>query len=56
LAVERTFARLGQRRRLSKDHERLPTTSEAMIHGAMSRLTLRWRARTAAWAELSHGP
>jgi transposase len=29
--VERTFAWLGQARRLSRDHERLPATSEAMI-------------------------
>jgi putative transposase len=39
--VERTFAWLGQSRRLSKDYERLPATSEAMIYGAMSRLMLR---------------
>jgi putative transposase len=39
--AERTFARLGQSRRLSKDYERLPVTSEAMIYGAMSRLMLR---------------
>jgi putative transposase len=32
--VERTFAWLGQSRRLSKDYERLPATSEAMIDGA----------------------
>jgi len=39
--VERTFAWLGQSRRLSKDYERLPEVSEAMIHGAMSRIMLR---------------
>ena len=39
--VERTFAWLGQSRRLSKDYERLPETGEAMIYGAMSRLMLR---------------
>jgi transposase len=39
--VERTFAWLGQSRRLSKDYERLPATSEEMIYGAMSRLMLR---------------
>ncbi len=39
--VERTFAWLGQARRLSKDYERLPATSEAMIYVAMSRLMLR---------------
>src|SRR6188474_2074031 len=46
--VERTFAWLGQSRRLSKDYERLPTVSEAMIYGAMSRLRLRRLTRTAA--------
>ena len=40
-AVERTFAWLGQSRRLSKDYECLPEVSEAMIHGAMSRSVLR---------------
>jgi putative transposase len=44
--VERTFAWLGQSRRLSKDYERLPPTSEAMIYAAMSRLMLRRLART----------
>jgi putative transposase len=39
--VERTFAWLGQSRRLSKDYERLPGTSEAMIHLAMSRIMLK---------------
>jgi putative transposase len=46
--VERTFAWVGQSRRLSKDYERLPDTSEAMIYGAMSRLMLRRLARAAA--------
>ncbi len=45
--VERTFAWLGQSRRLSRDYERLPATSEAMIYGAMSRLMLRRLARAA---------
>ena len=39
--VERTFAWLGQARRLSKDYERLPATRETMIYGAMTRLMLR---------------
>lgn len=39
--VERTIAWLGQNRRLSKDYERLPSTSEALIYGAMTRLMLR---------------
>ena len=47
-AGERTCACLGQSRRLSKDYERLPSTSEAMIYGAMSRLMLRRLARAAA--------
>ncbi len=39
--VERTFAWLSQVRRLSKDYEELPTTSEAMIYVTMIRLMLR---------------
>ena len=43
--VERTFAWLGQNRRMSKDYERLPESSEAFIHVAMSRLMARRLAR-----------
>lgn len=39
--VERTFRWLCQSRRLSKDYERLPGTSEALIFVAMTRLMLR---------------
>jgi putative transposase len=39
--VERTFAWFGGFRRLSKDYERLPAVSEAMIYIAMSHLMLR---------------
>lgn len=39
--VERTFAWLGRCRRLSKDYEGQPETSEAMIYIAMSHLMLR---------------
>ena len=39
--VERTFAWLGRSRRLSKDYEFLPATSEATIYLAMIRLMLR---------------
>jgi len=39
--VERTFAWLTQCRRLSKEYEGLPSSSEAMIHIAMTRLMLR---------------
>jgi putative transposase len=44
--VERTFAWLGQNRRLSKDYERLCETSEAMVYVAMSHLMLRRLAMT----------
>jgi len=39
--VERTFAWLTQCRRLSKDYEQLPATSETLIYIAMTRLMLR---------------
>jgi putative transposase len=39
--VERTFAWLNRQRRLSKDYERLPATSEALIYVAMIRLMLK---------------
>jgi putative transposase len=39
--VERTFAWLGRFRRLSKDYEYLPQTSEAMIYTIMTTLMLR---------------
>jgi putative transposase len=47
--VERTFAWLGQNRRLSKEYERLCATSEAFIYAAMVRLMTR---RLAAKAKL----
>ena len=39
--VERTFAWLGRSRRLSKDYEREPASSEAMIQASMIHLMLR---------------
>ncbi len=44
--VERTFSWLGQNRRLSKDYERLPESSEALIYVAMSHLMVRRLARS----------
>jgi len=45
--VERTFSRLSQNRRMSKDYERLTATSETFIYVAMTRVMVRrWvRAR-----------
>jgi putative transposase len=43
--VERTFAWLGKYRRLSKDYEASPQTSEAMIYAAMVHLMARRLAR-----------
>ena len=39
--VERTFAWLGWRRRLSKDYEALPETTEAWVYTVMTGLMLR---------------
>jgi putative transposase len=39
--VERTFAWFGLHRRLAKDYERLPQSSEAFIYIAMTRIMLR---------------
>lgn len=51
--VERTFAWLGQTRRLAKDYERLPETGVAMIYAAMSRIMLR-RLASVARRNVSH--
>src|SRR5918995_4208435 len=44
--VERTFSWIEHNRRMSKDYERLPETSEAFIYVAMSRLMARRLARS----------
>jgi putative transposase len=44
--VQRTFSGLSQNRRMSKDYERLPESSEAFIYAAMSRLMARRLARS----------
>jgi putative transposase len=43
--VERSFAWLGRGRRLSKDYEELPSTSEAIIYAAMLGTLLRRSVR-----------
>jgi hypothetical protein len=43
--VERTFAWLGRNRRLSKDYEMLPCSSEALVYLAMIRLMLKRLAK-----------
>ena len=43
--VERTFSWIDHNRRMSKDYERLPESSEAFIYVAMSRLMARRLAR-----------
>ena len=44
--VERTFSWIDQNRRMSKDYERLPESSEAFIYLAMVRLMVRRLARS----------
>ncbi len=44
--VERTFAWITQCRRLGKDYETLPKSSEAMIYIALTRLMIRRLAKT----------
>ncbi len=43
--VERSFSWAGQNRRMSKDHERVPETGEALMYVAMLRLMVRRLAR-----------
>jgi putative transposase len=47
--VERTIAWIGRYRRLSKEHEYLPESSETLIYLAMSRLMLRRLVRQAPY-------
>jgi putative transposase len=59
--VERTFAWLGRYRRLSKDYEHLPESSEAMveiaaIHHYLCRLAPRRRARSERFRFKGHRP
>ena len=47
--VERTLGWFNRYRRLSKDYELLPETSEAMIHGVMIHLMIRRLARARSY-------
>jgi putative transposase len=47
--VERTFAWLNRSRRLSKDYERLTSTSEAMVYMAMTGIMVRRLAKNYAY-------
>jgi putative transposase len=53
--VERTFGWMNRERRLSKDYERLPGTSEAFIHVTMIRLMARRLARPTSDPSTSAG-
>ena len=44
--VERTFAWLVRQRRLARDYERLPQTSETLVYAAMVRLMIRRLAKS----------
>jgi transposase len=46
--MERTLAWLGQSRRLCRDYDWPPQTSETMIYAAMSRIMLKRLARSTA--------
>jgi transposase len=52
--VERTFDWLGRFRRLSKDYEFLPATSEAVIYLAMIQLLVRRLARQRTFSDTLH--
>jgi hypothetical protein len=45
-SIERTFSWPGQNRRMSKDYERLPESSEAFVYVAMMRLMVRRLVRS----------
>jgi putative transposase len=50
--VERTFSSwIDQNRRMSKDYERLPESSEAFIYVAMTRLMVRRLARSLPFSD-----
>jgi transposase len=45
--VERTFAWIGKYRRMSKDYEYLPSTSETMVYASMTKTMInRWSKAT----------
>ena len=49
--VERSFSWTGQNCRMSKDHERVPETGEALLHVPISHLMLRRMARLCGFSD-----
>jgi putative transposase len=45
-SIERTFAWISHNRRMAKDYERLPESSEAFVYVAMTRLMVRRLVRS----------
>ncbi|MEJ7843149.1 MAG: transposase [Rubrobacter sp.] len=49
--AERTFVWISHNRRMSKDHERLCSAGEALVHAAMTRLMVKRLARARGFSD-----